>query len=83
MRALRLDKLFTKVGKNPTLRGLELGVQCITYRVDWIPNNEIYSIIVQFRVLTYGSWLSNDQFRARRHGSEISLTEAIFIIYHC
>ena len=28
---LRLDKLFTKVGKNPILRGLEIVVQCINF----------------------------------------------------
>jgi len=38
---LRLDKFLTEVGKNLTLWGLELGVQCNTYRVDWISINKM------------------------------------------
>jgi len=38
---LRLDKLFTEVGKTPTLQGLELGVQYITNRFDWIFINKM------------------------------------------
>jgi hypothetical protein len=38
---LRLAKLFTEVGKTATLGGLELGVQCNTYRVDWISINKM------------------------------------------
>ena len=41
IRTLRLDKLFKDIGKNPTLRGLELGVQSLLYRVDWISKYKI------------------------------------------
>lgn len=48
---LQLHNLFTKVGKNPSLCGLEIGVQCIKYSVDWISVNKIYNYSTVWRIV--------------------------------
>jgi cytochrome c oxidase subunit IV len=50
---LRLDKFLTEVGKNLTLWGLELGVQCNTYRVDWISINKMLNYSTVLCIVIY------------------------------